>query len=102
MRYVYGLIKLIVFVVLLGFAMRNGDATSLHFFAGYEWTAPLSMILLVFFVAGVALGLLASLTRVVRMRRELVSLRKELRARSNIAPVATAEAVAVEPPRDML
>ncbi|MDR3429078.1 MULTISPECIES: LapA family protein [Silvimonas] len=99
MRYVYGLLKLIVFVVLLGFAMRNGASTSLRFFAGYEWTAPLSMILLVFFVVGVALGLLASFTRVVRMRRELVSLRKELRVRA-AAPVATAEAVAVEPPRD--
>lgn len=77
MHYLSWALKFIVFVVLFGFAMHNAAPTELHFFLGYAWSAPLAMILLVFFVLGAVFGLLASFGQVFRLRRELVQLRKE-------------------------
>ncbi|WP_148715861.1 LapA family protein [Chitinolyticbacter meiyuanensis] len=99
MRYLLWLIKFLLFVLLFGFAMHNAEPISLKFFLGYIWQAPLALVLLVFFVAGVALGLLAALGQMVKLRRELVGLRKELRIRN-----APAQPVAPDPlleqPRD--
>jgi len=99
MRYLLWLIKFLLFVLLFGFAMHNADPVTLKFFLGYAWQAPLALVLLVFFVGGAALGLLAALGQVVKQRRELVGLRKELRARN-----APAHPVAPDPlleqPRD--
>ncbi|KPC52739.1 LapA family protein [Amantichitinum ursilacus] len=102
MRYVYGLIKLLVFIVLLGFAMHNADTVSLQFFLGYSWEAPLSMILFVFFAAGAVFAFLAMLGQVFRLRREVVALRKELRVRTPAPVEVVSEPLMVEQPRDAL
>ena len=102
MRYVYGFIKLLVFIVLLGFAMHNANQVSLQFFLGHSWDAPLSMILFAFFAAGALFAFLAMLGQVFRLRRELVALRKELRARTPVPAVIVAEPLVVEQPRDAL
>ena len=102
MRYVYGFFKLLVFIVLLGFAMHNASQVSLQFFLGYSWDAPLSMIVFAFFAAGAFFAFLAMLGQVFRLRRELVILRKELRARTPVPAVIVAEPRVVEQPRDAL
>jgi len=79
MRYLSWLFKIILFVLLLGFAVKNTETAVLHYYLGYEWRAPLVLILLVFFCAGAAVGIVASLSYLFRQRREMRSLKRELR-----------------------
>ena len=78
-----------VFLVLLGFAIKNTDGVIVRYFLGIEWRAPLVFVLLVFFAAGIALGVMASLAIMVRQRREILGLKRELRGltRSTVAPL---------------
>ena len=98
MRYLILLFKFIAFVILFGFAMHNANPVTLNFFMGYSWNAPMALILLVFFVAGSVIGLLASFGQVVRLRRELVGLRKEKRTAVN----TETSGITLEQPRDAL
>ncbi|MDW5415675.1 MULTISPECIES: lipopolysaccharide assembly LapA domain-containing protein [unclassified Iodobacter] len=100
MRYFYWLIKFILFVIMFGFAMHNAEPVVLKFFLGYFWQAPLALLLLVFFVVGAVFGLLAAFSKIIRLRREVVGLKKELRARQTVADLAPD--LLVEQPRDAL
>ncbi|HEY6282087.1 MAG TPA: LapA family protein [Burkholderiales bacterium] len=73
------MIKIILFLLLLSFAVRNTETAVLRYYFGYEWQAPLVLILLVFFCAGAAVGIIASLSYIFRQRREMLSLKRELR-----------------------
>ncbi len=75
--------RILVLLVLLGFALKNVDPVVVRFYFGGEWEAPLVIVLLIAFVLGAAAGVLASLGMVFRKRREIVGLRKQVRA---IAP----------------
>ncbi len=99
LNYLLWPLKFVLFVVLFAFAMQNAEAVALHFFLGYEWRAPLALILLIFFVLGALFGLLACTARMASLRRELVALRRELRNRNN--PVATRPAM-TDIPHDAL
>jgi len=83
MRRLLGLIKtavgVTIFLLLLGFAVKNSDSVAMRYFLGLEWHAPLVLMLLVFFTAGAALGIAASLMIMVRQRREIVGLKREIR-----------------------
>ncbi|HEV7822420.1 MAG TPA: LapA family protein [Burkholderiales bacterium] len=83
MRKVLGLLKTAagaaIFLLLLGFAVKNSDTVSVRYFLGLEWHAPLVLMLLVFFAAGSALGIAASFVIMVRQRREILSLKREIR-----------------------
>ncbi|BCL75339.1 hypothetical protein JHS3_10750 [Jeongeupia sp. HS-3] len=100
MRYLFWLIKFLLFVILFGFAMHNAETVKLNFFFDYAWQAPLALLLLIAFVLGAVFGILAVLGKVIRLRRELVALRKEVRARTQVE-VVTADA-ALQPPRDAI
>ena len=88
MRYLRWIMRLLVLIVLLGFAIKNTDPVSVHYFLGWEWRAPLALVLLVFFVAGAALGVMAGAAWLYRHRREVMQLRRELRQRHTPAEVA--------------
>ena len=85
MRTFFQLIKATVgvaaFLLLLGFAVKNTDNVAVRYFLGLEWQAPLVFVLLVFFAVGVVLGVMASLGVIVGQRRQILSLRRELRGR---------------------
>jgi uncharacterized integral membrane protein len=66
----------ILFLVLLLFALQNVDVVTLRFFDVGTLDAPLIFLLLLAFAVGVALGLLASAVRIVRLSREVARLRK--------------------------
>ena len=93
MRYVLWVVKLVLFAVALTFAIKNTDPVAVRYFLGQEWRAPLIFVLLVFFCMGAALGLLAALVQIMRQRREISTLKRELSDRS----VVTSEA----PPPDV-
>jgi putative membrane protein len=75
MRYLGWLLKGALFILLLGFAARNSDVVTLRYYLGYEWQAPLVLVILVFFVAGAAVGVAACMGYLFRQRRELVAFR---------------------------
>lgn len=78
MRYLGWLVKILIFVAVLGFALQNSQLVTLHYFLGYIWEAPLVVLLLLAFVLGALLGLLALLPALYQLRRERARLRREL------------------------
>ena len=83
-----------VFLLLLGFAVKNSDSVAVRYFLGLEWQAPLVFVLLVFFAVGVALGVAASLGIIVGQRRQILRLKRELRGVTRAAaPPLMAESV---------
>jgi uncharacterized integral membrane protein len=78
MRFVTWTVRLLVFLFLLAFAAKNTDPVTLHFYFELAWQAPLIVLLLVFFAAGTAFGLVAALATLFSQRRELLRLNREL------------------------
>ena len=86
MRYVLWVVKLALFAVALTFAIKNTDPVAVRYFLGQEWRAPLIFVLLVFFCMGAALGLLAALVQIMRQRREISTLKRELLRGRGVTP----------------
>ena len=94
MRYVLWLAGPVLFVFFLTLAVKNLDPVVVRYFLGYEWRAPLIFVLLIFFVVGTVLGILATLGHIVRQRREIGVLKRELDAQR--APASEVPADIVE------
>jgi uncharacterized integral membrane protein len=82
MRILSLLTKLALFLLMLGFAVKNMDSVTVRYFLGLEWQAPLAFVLLVLFAIGVVAGILTSLGVIMRQRRELARLRRALRGQT--------------------
>ena len=82
MRYLNWLLRVILFILLLGFAVKNDQPVVLRYFFGYEWQASLVVVLLLFFATGVGIGMLALLGNIFRQRREIAALKKMQEARN--------------------
>lgn len=80
MRYLAWLLRIAVFLLLLGFAVRNTDQVTLHYYFGYEWNAPLVLVLLLFFTLGAVIGVLSCLGKIFKLRRESSSYKKKFLA----------------------
>ena len=81
MRYLYTVLKIVVFLLLLIFAIKNNQTIVLVIPFGPVWQqAPLILVILVFFTAGVAAGMGATFLHIFRLRRELTALKRELRS----------------------
>lgn len=76
MRYLLWFLRGILFLLLLGFTVRNTETVTVHYYFGYEWQAPLILIILLFFTIGVAIGVLSCLGKIFRQRRVIASFRK--------------------------
>jgi lipopolysaccharide assembly protein A len=87
-----------VFLFILLFAMKNTDPVTLRFYLEHAWTAPLALVLFLALAAGVLLGLAAGLERVVAQRREIISLKRELRMRSTEEARRTESAATTDEP----
>jgi uncharacterized integral membrane protein len=85
MKYLAWVLKFALFALVLTFAVRNTDLVTVRYYFGGEWQTPLVFALLVAFCAGVALGLAAGMTQLIRQRREIDALKREI----NPAGVAT-------------
>ena len=77
MRYLIWFLRIVLFLLLLGFAVRNVEPVTLYYYFGYEWTAPLVLVILFFFALGVMLGAAACFGIVFRQRRQLASYRRK-------------------------
>ena len=79
MRYLVWLLRAVMFLVLLGFAVKNDQPVVLRYFFGHEWQASLVVVLLLFFAAGMGIGMLACWAMFMRQRKEIAGLKRELR-----------------------
>jgi uncharacterized integral membrane protein len=86
MRFVLWTLKLALFLLVLSFAVKNTDIVAVRYYLGYQWQAPLVLVLLAFFCLGVLVGIVSSLSHMLRQRRAIVALRRELSARGQPAP----------------
>jgi uncharacterized integral membrane protein len=77
--------RAVLFLLLLGFAVKNDQPVVLKYFFGYEWHTSLVVILLCFFTVGVLVGVLAMLTKLFRQRRELITLRRDKQIKNKLA-----------------
>ncbi|QJR15538.1 LapA family protein [Usitatibacter palustris] len=84
------ILRLAIVVILVWFAVKNAQQIELHGLPGQVWQAPLVFVLLIVFVAGVVIGLLAWIPTVVRQRRELGRLRKAAALLAATPPVIQA------------
>ena len=70
------ILRFLIVVILVWFAVKNSQDVVLNGFPDQTLKAPLVFVLLVVFVAGVVIGLLAWIPTVVRQRREIGRLRR--------------------------
>lgn len=87
------LLRGILFVILLGLAIKNSSDVELRFFFDASWQAPLSLVVLAAFGFGVLLGALALLPGAIRQRRTIAKLRRQADEKT-----ARPQAKAEEPP----
>lgn len=87
MRYLIWSLRALLFLLLLGFAVKNDQPVVLRYFFGYEWQTSLVVVLLCFFTAGIIVGLLAMLGSMLRQRRELAAVKRELQMKNKLAEI---------------
>jgi putative membrane protein len=61
-------LKAVIFFVLFAFALNNQQDATVHFFVNTEWRAPLVLVVLAAFAAGLAVGVFAMVPRWWRQR----------------------------------
>ena len=69
MKYLTWLLKAAIFFTLFAFALNNQHEASVNFFFGRAWQAPLVLVVLAAFAAGLALGVLVMMPRWWRGRQ---------------------------------
>ena len=78
MRAIMWFIRLLLFILLFGFAIKNDHLATLNFFFGGQWQLPLVFVILISFAAGALLGVTAPFASLLRQRREISQLRRQL------------------------
>jgi putative membrane protein len=69
LKYLAWLLKAAIFFTLFAFALNNQQDATVHFFFGTQWTAPLVLVVLAAFAAGLAIGALGMFPRWWRHRK---------------------------------
>jgi uncharacterized integral membrane protein len=83
-------LRFLIVVVLVWFAVKNAQMVTLHGLPDQTLQAPLVFVLLVVFVAGVLIGLLAWLPTYVRQRREIGRLKRAAEKQAALAAIQPA------------
>jgi lipopolysaccharide assembly protein A len=63
MKYLMWLLKAAIFFTLFAFALNNQQDATVHFFFGTVWRAPLVLVVLAAFAAGLVIGALGMVPR---------------------------------------
>ncbi|MEH6436759.1 LapA family protein [Massilia sp. DD77] len=90
MRFVSTIAGIVLFVLFFGFALKNTQEVDLRFFLDYELRGPLVLMLLAFFIAGAAMGILALTPTVFRQRRQSSQHKNTIQALQSAAGTGTA------------
>ena len=78
MKIIFRIVTVLLFVLFFSFALKNTQEASLQFFLDYQWTGPLVLLLLGFFVGGAVMGVLAMSPTLFRYRREVARQKKAI------------------------
>jgi uncharacterized integral membrane protein len=78
MRYLSWLLKLALFGLVVVFLAKNTDPVTVRYYLGGEWRAPLFLVLSIAFLAGIVLGIVAGLAQLLRLRRQVATLKRQL------------------------
>ncbi|HSO07318.1 MAG TPA: LapA family protein [Pelomicrobium sp.] len=71
MRFVSWTLRILLFLLLLTFALQNTEDVTVRYYLGIEWRAPLALVIFAFFLAGAVIGVLAAAAgRFGRRRRQ--------------------------------
>ena len=85
------LLKAAIFFTLFAFALNNQSDVTLRFFFGRQWTAPMVLVVLGAFTAGLTLGVLGMVPRWWRQHSKLQASSPDAPAVAQAPPVATAD-----------
>jgi putative membrane protein len=88
MQAIVWILRFLIVVVLVWFAVKNAQEVTLYGLPDQTLKAPLVFVLLVVFVAGVVIGLLAWVPTVVRQRREIGRLKRSAEKQAALATIA--------------
>lgn len=97
MRYLNWLLRALLFIALLGFAVKNDQPVTLRYFFGYEWESSLVIVLLMFFAAGTVVGVLAMLAEALQQRREIARLKRDIRVKNKLAGLDETQKLPIQP-----
>lgn len=97
MRYFNWLFRAVLFIALLGFAVKNDQPITLRYFFGYEWNSSLVVVLLIFFAVGAAVGVVAMFANVLQQRREIARLKRDIRVKNKLADIGDTQQVPIQP-----
>jgi len=101
MQAIVWIVRFAIVVVLVWFAVKNAQMITLQGLPDQTLQAPLVFVLLVAFVAGAVIGLLAWIPTVVRQRRELARLKRAAERQAAVAAITQgAAAPTPAPPRE--
>ena len=89
MKYILWLLKAAIFFTLFAFALNNQQNATVHFFFGTQWTAPLVLVVLTAFAAGLVAGVLGMVPRWLKHRS--AAQRAAQPAPAATTPTATAD-----------
>ena len=70
MRALSLIFKIVLFLLLLAFAIKNSEIVSVRYLMDLQWQAPLSLVLLIVFALGVLLGMLGCSRHMLNSRRQ--------------------------------
>jgi len=88
MRFLNWLLRAALFILLLGLAVKNDQAVKLKYFFGLEWETNLVILLLVFFAVGALAGIFAMFVSVLKQRREISRLKRDIRLRNELGDMS--------------
>lgn len=77
----------VVFSLLLAFAAKNSDPVTVRLFFDGRLQVPLVLVMLMFFGAGMVLGIFGALGTLFRQRREIARLKRENAGTTMAKPV---------------
>ncbi|MBI5658129.1 MAG: LapA family protein [Nitrosomonadales bacterium] len=97
MPYLIWLLRAALFLMLLGLALKNDQPVVVRYFFGSEWHASLVVVMLLFFAAGMGVGILALLGNIFRQRREIAALKRDLRLKNKLAGVGETQQMPIQP-----
>jgi lipopolysaccharide assembly protein A len=85
MQILIWIVRVVVILLIVWFAAKNADPVEIKGYLDSSLKAPLVLILLAFFGGGLLLGLLASLTTIFGLKREVRKLNRALQHKAHEA-----------------
>lgn len=85
--------RIIIFLFLLAFALKNTTPVDVYFLFDAAWQAPMIIVVLAFFAGGALLGVLSLLGTVFGLRREISRLKRAAKSTPAVPTVPAAPGV---------